>query len=201
MLHQQKNFGLCRFLVQCPFQDSCTLCPPQVFYALSSTNMILFESYLALQLGNIVATVLEKNNSVHLLDSFHCLLLFCHSIYTGLSSSHLCYHQLLGALAFALINHLVTVSHLIFYLQVSICVLTALIEEAPSPKQPQTHLDGVTQILSSIAVISTKNLPCKQGSSRARTGVGRGSWTGRAALSTSRTDSLRSQSHCRVPIP
>lgn len=158
--------------------------------------MILFESYLALQLGNIVATALEKNNSVHLLDSFHCLLLFCHtkhSIHTGLSSSHLCYHQLLGALAFALINHLITVSHLIFYLQVSTCVLAALIEEAPSPKQPQTHLDGVTQTLSSIAAIFTKNLPCKQGSSRARTGVGRGSWTGRAALSSWRTDFLRSQ--------
>lgn len=113
--YSPKKFKFCfKALLPCHFA-------PQVSYALSSTSMILFESYLSLQLGNIAATVLEKNKSVSLPSP-----LLSHQTqyyHTWLSSSHLCYHHLLGMLAFALISHLVTVIWFFTFKWASLCLL------------------------------------------------------------------------------
>lgn len=108
---------------------------------------MIFGSYLPLQLGNISATVLEKNNSVCLPDSFHYLLLFCHTRVLPYLTFKLpsLLSPSLRCVGFCSDQPFSNSLSFDFYLQVSISVFSALIEKVPSPKQPQIHLDGVTK--------------------------------------------------------
>lgn len=92
--YQQKNFGLCRFLVQCTFQDRYTSPSEGSNSVPSSPSLLSYTSRLLLctvldkchlvwhlsswnALGKIISTALDCNRVAHLIDSFHCLL-FCH---------------------------------------------------------------------------------------------------------------------------
>ena len=120
--YQQKNFGLCRFLVQCTSRRAILLSqkvqvlfqvllpyhltPQGFFYALSLTNIILSGSYLSGMLLErqfpqlLISTRLPislipstaSTSSVTSNTVLPCL--------SSLSSSHLCYHRLSGGVGF-----------------------------------------------------------------------------------------------------